>query len=139
MGKETDYLADLKSRFPFIIHQNFVSPPLHLHITSHAHIGIVTYTYESLNNIFCAPNKIYEYSGFGIPMIANKIPGLENTVGKFNAGKCVEFESKQLMKAIKEIDDNYEQYSANSLSLYNAVDNESTINDIIRDIKIEKE
>ena len=43
------------------------------------------------------------------------------------------------MKAIKEIDDNYEQYSANSLSLYNAVDNESTINDIIRDIKIEKE
>lgn len=136
---KTNAYEKLKKIYERVIELSSLPAPLHLEVTSHAQIGLVFYDDFSLNQAFCAPNKIYEYSGFGIPMIANKIPGLENTVGKFNAGKCVEFESKQLMKAIKEIDDNYEQYSANSLSLYNAVDNESTINDIIRDIKIEKE
>mgnify|MGYP002607145695 FL=1 len=136
---KTNAYEKLKKIYERVIELSSLPAPLHLEVTSHAQIGLVFYDDFSLNQAFCAPNKIYEYSGFGIPMIANKIPGLENTVGKFNAGKCVEFESKQLMKAIKEINDNYEQYSANSLSLYNAVDNESTINDIIRDIKIEKE
>lgn len=136
---KTNAYEKLKKIYERVIELSSLPAPLHLEVTSHAQIGLVFYDDFSLNQAFCAPNKIYEYSGFGIPMIANKIPGLENTVGKFNAGKCVEFESKQLMKVIKEIDDNYEQYSANSLSLYNAVDNESTINDIIRDIKIEKE
>lgn len=136
---KTNAYEKLKKIYERVIELSSLPAPLHLEVTSHAQIGLVFYDDFSLNQAFCAPNKIYEYSGFGIPMIANKIPGLENTVGKFNAGKCVEFESKQLMKAIKKIDDNYEQYSANSLSLYNAVDNESTINDIIRDIKIEKE
>ena len=136
---KTNAYEKLKKIYERVIELSSLPAPLHLEVTSHAQIGLVFYDDFSLNQAFCAPNKIYEYSGFGIPMIANKIPGLENTVGKINSGKCVEFESKQLMKAIKEIDDNYEQYSANSLSLYNAVDNESTINDIIRDIKIEKE
>ena len=69
-------------------------------------------------------------------MIANKIPGLENTVGKVNAGKCVDFESEELVNTIKEIDGNYEQYSANALALYNAVDNEKKIYQIISEQKI---
>lgn len=30
----------------------------------------------SLNNIYCAPNKIWEYSRFGLAMVGNDIPGL---------------------------------------------------------------
>ena len=107
-----------------------------MEVTSHAKIGLVFYDDFSLNQAFCAPNKIYEYSGFGIPMLANKIPGLENTVGKFNAGKCIDFESEQLMEAIKEIDGNYERYSVNALALYDAVDNEGKIRQIIFEHKI---
>lgn len=135
----TNAYEELKKIYDKVIELSSLPAPLHLEVTSHAKIGLVFYDAFSLNQAFCAPNKIYEYSGFGIPMLANKIPGLENTVGKFNAGKCVDFECKQLMAAIKEIDANYEQYSVNALALYNAVDNEETINEIIKDIRVEKE
>ena len=107
-------------------------------MTSHANIGLVFYDDFSLNQAFCAPNKIYEYSGFGIPILANKIPGLENTVGKYNAGKCVDFKVDDLISAIKEIDNHYEMYSNNASALYESVDNGSTIEEIIAALGIKK-
>lgn len=136
---KTNAYEELKKIYDRVIEIPSLPAPLHLEVTSHATIGLVFYDDFSLNQAFCAPNKIYEYSGFGIPMIANKIPGLENTVGKFSAGKCVEFKKDQLIDAIREIDNSYEQYSVNALELYDAVDNEATIRKIIMDMKIEKE
>lgn len=133
---KTNTYEEVKKIYHRVIELSSLPAPLHLEITSYAKIGLVFYDDFSLNHAFCAPNKIYEYSGFGIPMIANKIPGLENTVGKFNAGKCVDFESEELVNTIKEIDGNYEQYSANALALYNAVDNEKKIYQIISEQKI---
>lgn len=128
---KTNAYEELKKIYDKVIELSSLPAPLHLEVTSHAKIGLVFYDDFSLNQAFCAPNKIYEYSGFGIPMIANKIPGLENTVGKFNAGKCVDFECNQLINAIKEIDNNYDLYCENSLRLYNAVDNEEKVKQII--------
>lgn len=133
---KTNAYEELKKIYDKVIELSSLPAPLHLEVTSHAKIGLVFYDDFSLNQAFCAPNKIYEYSGFGIPMLANKIPGLENTVGKFNAGKCIDFESEQLMEAIKEIDGNYERYSVNALALYDAVDNEGKIRQIIFEHKI---
>ena len=133
---QTNAYEELKKIYDKVIELSSLPAPLHLEVTSHAKIGLVFYDDFSLNQAFCAPNKIYEYSGFGIPMLANKIPGLENTVGKFNAGKCIDFESEQLMEAIKEIDGNYERYSVNALALYDAVDNEGKIRQIIFEHKI---
>lgn len=65
----------------------YITAPYHLEVTSHAFIGILIYapvygTFTSpLNSIYCAPNKLYEFSHFGIPMIGNNIPGL-NTLLK---------------------------------------------------------
>lgn len=123
MGRKTDYFRQLKEKFPFILHQDFVSPPLHLNITSHAHIGIVTYTYFSLNTIFCAPNKIWEYSGFGIPMLGNDIPGLSSTIGTFEAGICANMDDPQeITEAIRAIGHRYEHYSQNARRMYDSVD-----------------
>lgn len=122
MGKKTDYLARLQSRYPHIIHQDYISPPHHLAITSHAHIGIVTYTYESLNNIFCAPNKIWEYAGFGIPMLGNDIPGLQSTIGAAEAGLCVNTDSvSDLSDAIRAINARYVYYCERSDTFYHSV------------------
>ncbi|AXY43693.1 glycosyltransferase [Halomonas sp. JS92-SW72] len=46
-------------------------------ITSHADIGIVTYPYEGLNNIYCAPNKLFEYSQAGICIISTDQPPIK--------------------------------------------------------------
>lgn len=136
---KTNVYEELKQIYDRVILLSSLPAPLHLEVTSHAKIGLVFYEDFSLNQAFCAPNKIYEYAGFGVPMLANKIPGLENTVGKFNAGKCVEYKKEQIIDAIKEIDKNYEQFSTNALAMYNAVDNEATVKRMILTQKVKVE
>ena len=118
-----DYRNSLKNKYPFVKFIDFIRPPEHLNVTSNAQIGIVTYDYSSLNTIFCAPNKVWETTGFGIPMIANNIPGLNDTIGKYNAGKCVDTENvDEIKKAIEEIKSNYQYYCDGAIKLYDSVD-----------------
>jgi glycosyltransferase involved in cell wall biosynthesis len=123
MGKDYNYLEKLLKINSSIIHIPYLPTPNHLIITSHAHIGIVTYTYLSLNTIYCAPNKTWEYSGFGIPMLGNKIPGLINTIGNFRLGSLVEMDdSESIIKGIQNIEENYETYRRNAMQYYESVD-----------------
>ena len=94
MGGNSDPYKDLKCKNYHYISQ--IPAPYHLEITSHAYIGVLSYVpnyngYSSpLNSIYCAPNKIFEYSRFGIPMIGNDIPGLKETLETYNFGVCSE-------------------------------------------------
>lgn len=113
----------------------YVPAPLHLEITSNAKIGICFYRPNILNNVYCAPNKIYEYTGFGIPLICNKNPGLKNTVGFFGAAECIELKADNIYDALKKIDDNYEKYSENAIKFYNNTDNLNTMKNLIDDLR----
>lgn len=98
-----------------------MSSPAHLQVASWAFIGILSYNFEDLNNIFCAPNKIWEYAGFGIPMISNDIPGMENLLTKYNSGLTLNFENadtEEIIDKIKLIDSNYSYMSENSRKMY---------------------
>ncbi len=108
----------------------FCSPPHHLYVTQKAYIGVLCYQAVSqgyanndcLNSIYCAPNKIYEYSRFGIPMIGNNIPGLKYTIEYAGAGICLEDMTKKSIKeAILRIDADYEKYRTKSKEFYDAV------------------
>ena len=68
----------------------YIPAPLHLAVTARAALGIAFYDHLSENNLFCAPNKIYEYARFGVPMLASANPGLTETVGAYGAGVCVD-------------------------------------------------
>lgn len=136
---KTNAYEELKRIYDKVIELPSLPAPLHLEVTSHAEIGLVFYDDFSLNQAFCAPNKIYEYSGFGIPMLANKIPGLENTVGKYNAGMCVNFECNELVGAINTILDNHKDFEINSKELFDSVDNMKTISKIAESLHIERE
>lgn len=135
MGRShNNYLEELKSKYPKITHIDFVKPPMHLNITSHAYIGVVTYNFNTINNVFCAPNKIWEYSGFGIPMIGNKLPGLIYTIGKHKAGECVNMSNPEDIKtAIKKIEENYSEFSESSNKMYDTVDVEKLILSVVND------
>lgn len=124
MGKgDQTYIEELKSKYPHIIHISFVTPPNHLYITSYARIAIVKYDFVCENAIFCAPNKTWEYTGFGIPVLCHNIPGLEYTIGRYEAGVCCDMDNKDKVKAaIQKIDANYEQYSKNAITFYNSCD-----------------
>lgn len=111
-----------------------IPAPFHLEVTSYADIGFVFYDENSsLNRAFCAPNKIYEYSGLGIPSIGNMVPGLVNTIGAAKAGICCPMTKEELIKTLRLIKDNYEEYSHNAYAFYSATDNESLMNKIINE------
>lgn len=122
-GGDKEYIDHLKNNYQNILFIGFVTPPAHLNVTSYAHIGVVKYDHIFLDHTYCAPNKIWEYSGFGIPILANDLPGLEYTIGVAKAGLCVDFDDKKtIMDAIIELDKNYDDYRRNSLLFYDSVD-----------------
>lgn len=138
MGKEiNDSAIDLKKKYSQTIYLGYIPAPYHLEVTGNASIGVAYYKESSLNNLFCAPNKIYEYSGLGLPILCNDVPGLQNTVGAFRAGECIDFDNKKtLINAIKNIISNRSSYSQNSRELYDSVDNKQNIKKILFDIGV---
>lgn len=115
----------------------FISPPYHLEVTSHAYIGVLSYQpshneYSKLNALYCAPNKIYEYSMFGIPMIGNDVPGLSYVFERNKCGFCFkEFEETFIINAIKKIESNYEFMGAQAKVFYNETDIKEKIQEVI--------
>lgn len=128
-GSECDYLK--KYRKTIVI--PYISAPYHLEVTSHAFVGILIYTpvygtfTSPLNSIYCAPNKIYEFSQFGIPMIGNDIPGLRYTIEYNHMGVCVsEMNTRYFAQAIQNVVDNYRVFSDNAIK-FNQSDNKSEV------------
>lgn len=133
VGKDFDYINTLKEINPNIIHIPFIDAPLHLEITKLADIGIVVYDFIDLNNIYCAPNKIWEYAMFSKPMLCNDIPGLKYTVEHYRAGLCTDFNSVGSVKdTMDRIFTDYQEYSANAETFYNSVDLDSIIKNIVK-------
>ena len=76
-----------------------------------------------MNPVYCAPNKIYEYSGFGIPLICNDIPGLKYTVEQYHAGICLNDITKESVSlAVQGILSDYQEYSDCAQKFFDAVD-----------------
>ncbi len=118
-----------------VLYFNYVPAPLHLEITSYAHIGITFYRNDSLNKAFCAPNKIYEYTGFGIPIICNNIPGLKNTVGAYKAAECCDLTCDNIVNAIDRIEKAYNDYENNAYKFFKNTDNYLTLNKMLKEIE----
>lgn len=128
IGKAGKELNDYISILPDLIHVDFVPSPEYLFFTKNAHIGIVSYDPMILNNAYCAPNKVFEYSNYGLPMIGNNIPGLKGLIEYYNAGKLVDEHSvEDIRNQINDIVDNYDYYSQHSRSLLSQFDNKETI------------
>lgn len=133
MGPESyDGVSRIRSIYADTVYMGRFDAPTHLEVTSHARIGVAYYDGSTLNNIFCAPNKTYEYAGFGMPMICNDVPGLVHTVGANGAGVCVDFgDHEALCKAIRELDMNYDDYAVGAGRLFDSVDNQSTMESVL--------
>ena len=125
----------IKKIYPKTVFYSYIPAPLHLEITSYAKFGILFYRPTVLNKVFCAPNKIFEYGGFGIPMIGNNIPGLKNTIGNAKAGICVEITRDRVYSAIKEMEQNYISFSKNAIDYFNSVDNYVTMDKFLKTIQ----
>lgn len=132
LGRETEYSRELRDKYDIVEFPGFIKSPAHLNLTSNAYIGLVTYNPQDLDCAYCAPNKIWEFSGFGIPMICNEIPGLEYTVKANKCGVCTNTDDPDsIIEAIKTIDSNYEEYSSNARNMFDSINLNELINQVI--------
>lgn len=112
LGGRTPYLDRLEQkmggRFKYL---GEVKPPHHLEVASHADVAYISYVARngSINAVFCAPNKVYEFAGFGIPMLCNDNPGLKFTVEHQGMGVCApDLTAESIKAALARIDANRE-------------------------------
>jgi len=130
VGKEgsSGYVGNLRNITKQLTHIDYIPSPNYLAFCSIAFLGVVFYDINSLNNIFCAPNKIFEYSAYKIPMIGNNIPGLRETIEANGAGLCIDLNNtEEIVKSIHLIENNYEKFKEKAYLFYNSVDNKKTI------------
>lgn len=131
--------SDSKSQNYYFI--PFVTPPDHLQITSHAHIGVLSYVpsgetgYSPLNSLYCAPNKTFEFAMFGIPMLGNDNPGLKFLFDTNHCGRCFsEYSKESICNAINEIEKEYAELSANASTYYSGCDYEKILRGIFKEV-----
>lgn len=135
VGRNYGALRAYKSILPDLIHIDYLPSPEYLFFTQHAHLGIVTYDPLDLNNAYCAPNKIFEYAHYGLPVLGNDIPGLKFLIEPFASGKIVdESDVESIKSAILEIDRDYERYSLNAKRMIDSYDNQETINRVLNSL-----
>lgn len=130
MGPDNAYKLKLKEmyeseRVKFV---SFISPPNHLQITSGAFIGFLTYFAKvgdinsCLNTLYCAPNKIFEYTKYGVPMISNDVPALRSMFDSYGAGICIEdLSARGIADAVERISLDYAGFRKGAYRLYESV------------------
>jgi glycosyltransferase involved in cell wall biosynthesis len=49
-------------------------------------VGLISYPQTGLNNLYCAPNKLYEYTQAGLPVFARENPVLREVMEQYGVG-----------------------------------------------------
>ena len=76
---------------PGRIHRLAWMPPDELRdITAGASVGVLLYSREGRNNVYAAPNKLYEYLFAGLPLVSSEFPGLRSVIEKGGYGACAD-------------------------------------------------
>jgi hypothetical protein len=60
--------------------------PMHLSVLRYASVGIGLYRPSSLNQVYAAPNRIYEFTAFGVPVILPDFPQFSGLAHKYPGG-----------------------------------------------------
>lgn len=135
--KSKKQLSELINIYGAIYLGSFTAPK-HLEFVKYAHIGLLSYsTVEgdiigSINSLYCAPNKLYEYASFGKPMIGNDILGLKEPFEEYNIGLCCdENSSESVTKCLRKIEENYEIMSKNCEKFFKGTDLDSIVDEIL--------
>lgn len=105
--------------------------------TMGATIGVIPYEYVGLNHYYCTPNKLWEYSAAGVPMLVSPFPEMRKIVGGNELGWFLEdpIEPRKVAEFISSLDevevqqkrsncfrhisqDNWSKYESSLVELY---------------------
>lgn len=134
---ECGQAKQLAKKYANVFTVPFVPAPSHLVVTSWATVGMAIYNVwgESLltrlNVVYCAPNKIYEYAGFGIPTLGSNLPGLKYTISRYNAGVCCDLDDKSIIDAADELISNLSRYQVCATRFFDSFDLKVAVRDVL--------
>lgn len=57
-----------------------------LEYTQSADVGVIPYQATCLNNLYCTPNKLFEFIAAGIPILGSNLPEIDHIVLKYQLG-----------------------------------------------------
>jgi glycosyltransferase involved in cell wall biosynthesis len=82
-------------------------------ISQQATVGIITYPFQGLNNIYCSPNKIFEYAQAGLPVVATDQPPLRKWIESYGIGELAgEHDSpEKIAGLIQQVAENKNKYA----------------------------
>ena len=87
-----------------------------LKITASADLGVSLIQPISKNNIHALPNKLFEYSVCGLPVLCSNMPSMTTVVKKYNLGKAINVhDEKKLILNVKNITKNKSVFNKNPL------------------------
>lgn len=87
------------------------------HYTVNADLGVTIDKDTNLNYHFSLPNKVFDYLHAGIPILATRLPEIENIVKKYQVGTFIEnHDPKHIAGAIKDVlnSTDYQQFKNNT-------------------------
>jgi glycosyltransferase involved in cell wall biosynthesis len=75
--------------------------------TAGATLGLIPYQPDGANNLYCLPNKLWEYASCGVPVLARALPEVERCLARHRAGMVFPLNGKaqEIASAICAFDD----------------------------------
>ena len=73
-------------------------------LVKNADVGLCLIENVSLSDFYCLPNKLFEYTFAGLPVLASNFPDIKNIVIKYNLGRVCDINSKSINEAVSEIE-----------------------------------
>lgn len=129
--QQENIVKELKGTYKDIFYAGNFPAPDYLAFMKYASLGYVVYSQNSLNNIFCAPNKFAEYTREGLPIITNLNVGLMKYFLKGPPGIMVDLTAAEVAMGIIEVLGNLDHYRENSLRKFSDFNNLEIVEKII--------
>jgi glycosyltransferase involved in cell wall biosynthesis len=95
-GDLSEELKQLSKEYSNIYVHDAVSHDKVVSIAKSADIGLCLIQNVSLSDYYCLPNKLFEYTFAGIPILASDFPDILQVVNEYNLGKCTSLDSKSV-------------------------------------------
>ncbi|TYB69457.1 glycosyltransferase family 4 protein [Bizionia saleffrena] len=135
LGKDIGYLNEINIDKNSIYYAGFLTPPFHMEVTKIATICLMAYDTTSLNKIYCAPNKIWEYSQWSKPIISQYLPGIDSIFNKYKFGICCDVsDEKSVSIAAKNIEKDYLSMEKNARVFFESFDYNRQVKNILEDL-----